>query len=51
MTSESQSEKPESNVDYRVRMYNEAKAAFQAEQRLANKEVAGEAPDVKTDEA
>jgi hypothetical protein len=51
MTSESNSEKPESDVDYRVRMFNEAKAAFQAEQRLAEGQGAGEAPYVKTDEA
>ncbi len=40
MTSDPKSEKRESNLDYRVRTYNEATAAFQKQHELAEKEKA-----------
>ncbi len=40
MTSEPKSEKRESALDYRVRTYNEATAAFQKQHELAEKEKA-----------
>lgn len=38
MTSDPKSEKQESNLDYRVRTYNELTAAFKTEHELAEKE-------------
>ncbi len=40
MTSDPKSEKRESNLDYRVRTYNEATAAFQKQHELAENEKA-----------
>ena len=40
MTSDPKSEKRESALDYRVRTYNEATAAFQKQHELAEKEKA-----------
>lgn len=49
MTSDPESENRESNLDYRVRTYNEATAAFQKEHELAEKEKAQKRDQTSTD--